>query len=72
MRSGTRKVGDSKPDAASRKESDAIQMNDIGMGFEFFSSFSVELSRATFDVRDCQELFFKSLMRKIFPENPSD
>lgn len=30
MRSGTRKVADSKPDAAARKESDTIPMTDIG------------------------------------------
>lgn len=30
MRSGTRKVADSKPDATARKESDTIPMTDIG------------------------------------------
>lgn len=31
MRSGTRKVGDSKPDQpTTSKEADAIQMNDMG------------------------------------------
>lgn len=63
MRSGTRKVGDSKPDAASRKESDAIQMNDIG-SWILSSLVSLELPRVTFDVQDVHELFFKAPLGK--------
>lgn len=41
MRSGTRKVADSKPDAPARKESDTIPMTDIGKKNFFWHKFSL-------------------------------
>jgi hypothetical protein len=44
MRSGTRKVADSKPDAPARKESDTIPMTDIGKKIIYVHSVIFPLS----------------------------